>query len=94
MAGALFQLAMHGGGSAMAVIAYVLIETEVGKIKEVVGTIRGLEGVIRVDIVTGPYDAVATIERENLNEIGDLVTAKLHLIGGVSRTVICAAITV
>ena len=53
---------MEGGGLAMTVRAYVLIETHVGKTKEVVETIRGLEGVIRVDIVTGPYDAIATIE--------------------------------
>ena len=76
----------------MAVTAYVLIETEVGKTKEVVGTIRGFEGVLRVDIVTGPYDAVAMIEREDLNEIGDLVTSEIHRIGGVSRTVHCIAV--
>ena len=73
-------------------MAYVLIETEVAKTKEVVGTIRGLEGVLRVDIVTGPYDAIATIERENLNEIGDLVTSEFHRIGGISRTVLCIAV--
>ena len=78
----------------MSIKAYVLIETEVGKTKEVVRVMRGLDGVLRVHSVMGPYDAIATIERETLNEIGELVTAKLHLIGGVSRTVICPAITV
>ena len=33
----------------MAVRAYVLIETDVGKSKEVVETIRGLEGVVLVE---------------------------------------------
>ena len=77
----------------MAVRAYVLIETQVGKTKEVVETIRGLEGVVSVDMITGPYDAIATIERETLNEIGDLVTAKVHPISGISRTVTCLAVT-
>ncbi len=73
----------------MAVKAYVLIETQVGKTRQVVAAIRGLEGVVSVDVVTGPYDAIATIERENLNEIGDLVTSEFHRIGGISRTVLC-----
>ena len=76
----------------MPVRAYVLIETQVGKTKQVVEAIRKLQGVASVDAVTGPYDAIATIERETLDEIGDFVTAKFHLISGVSRTVICIAV--
>ena len=76
----------------MAVRAYVLIETRVGKTREVVEAIRRLEGVASVDAVTGPYDVIATIEEETLNEIGELVTAKVHPISGISRTVTCLAI--
>jgi hypothetical protein len=42
--------------------------------------------------VTGPYDIIAVIEAESLNEIGDLVTSKVHPIAGISRTVTCLAI--
>ncbi len=76
----------------MTVKAYVLIETQIGKTKEVVQAMRGLKGVVFVDIVTGPYDAIATIEGETLGEIGDLVTAKVHPISGISRTVTCLAV--
>jgi DNA-binding Lrp family transcriptional regulator len=69
--------------------AYVLIETQVGKTKEVVEAIRGLQEVILVDAVTGPYDAIAVVQGETLNDIGDLVTAKIHPTRGVSRTVTC-----
>ncbi|MDH5364427.1 MAG: Lrp/AsnC ligand binding domain-containing protein, partial [Dehalococcoidia bacterium] len=69
--------------------AYVLIETQVGKTKDVVEAIRGVEGVISVDAVTGPYDAIAVVQGETLNEIGDLITAKVHPISGISRTVTC-----
>jgi DNA-binding Lrp family transcriptional regulator len=69
--------------------AYVLIETQVGKTKDVVKAIRGVEGVISVDVVTGPYDAIAVVQGETLNEIGDLITAKVHPISGISRTVTC-----
>jgi DNA-binding Lrp family transcriptional regulator len=57
--------------------------------KDIVEAIRGVEGVISVDAVTGPYDAIAVIQGKTLNEIGDLVTAKVHPIRGVSRTVTC-----
>lgn len=76
----------------MAVKAYVLIETEVGKTKEVVEAIRGLEGVVSADVVTGPYDAIAIVQGETLNEIGDLVAAKVPRISGISRTVTCLVV--
>ena len=76
----------------MAAKAFVLIETAVGRTKEVATALKQLEGVKSVDTVTGPYDVIATIEGETLNDIGDLVTAKIHPIAGISRTVTCLAI--
>ena len=76
----------------MAAKAFVLIETAVGRTKEVVATLRQLEGVKSVDPVTGPYDVITIIEGENLNDIGDIVTGKIHPITGISRTVTCLAI--
>ena len=75
----------------MAAKAYVLIEAHVGKTRDVVGAMRGLEGVVSVDAVTGPYDVIATIEAENLDEIGELVIGKVHPVSGISRTVTCLA---
>ena len=76
----------------MAAKAFVLIETAVGRSKEVVDAIRHLKGVKSVDTVTGPYDVIAIVEGDSLNDIGDLVTAKIHPITGISRTVTCLAI--
>ena len=76
----------------MAAKAFVLIETAVGKNKDVVAALRQLDGVKSVDIVTGPYDIIAIIEKESLNDVGDLVTGKIHPIAGISRTVTCLAI--
>jgi DNA-binding Lrp family transcriptional regulator len=76
----------------MGATAFVLIETAVGKSKEVVEAIKHLKGVKSVDIVTGPYDVIAIVEGANLNDIGDLVTAKIHPIPGISRTVTCLAL--
>jgi len=76
----------------MAAKAFVLIETEVGKTREVVSQIRQLGGVQSVDPVTGPYDIIAIVEAESLNDVGDLVTGKIHPIAGITRTVTCLAI--
>ncbi len=76
----------------MAEKAFILIETVVGRNKEVVTALKQLEGVKSIDTVTGPYDVIATIEGETFNDIGDLVTAKIHPIDGISRTVTCLAV--
>ena len=76
----------------MAAKAFVLIETTVGRSKDVAGALRQLPGVKSVDAVTGPYDVIVVIEGENLTDIGDLVTSRIHPIPGISRTVTCLAI--
>ena len=76
----------------MAAKAFVLIETVVGRNKEVTATLRQLKGIKSVDTVTGPYDIIAVIEGETLNDIGDLVTSKIHPITGISRTVTCLSV--
>jgi len=68
---------------------FVLIETAMGKSKEVTTALKQLAEVESANIVTGPYDVIAIIEGANLNDIGGLVTAKIHLIAGISRMVMC-----
>ena len=58
----------------MAIRAYVLVEadqTRVQELKESLPSIQ-LEGsrVVRVEIVTGPYDLVVEIESTNLSQLG------------------------
>jgi len=72
--------------------AFILIETAVGRSKEVIAALSELKGVASVDTVTGPYDVIAVVHGETLNDIGDLVTGKIHPIPGISRTVTCLAI--
>ncbi len=76
----------------MAATAFVLIETSVGRTKEVVNILKKIKGVKSVNTVTGPYDIITIIEAENLNEIGDLITGKIHDIEGISRTVTCLTV--
>ena len=76
----------------MAAKAFVLVETAVGRTKEVVTALRKLKGVNSVDTVTGPYDIIVILHGESLNDIGNLVTGEIHPIPGISRTVTCLAI--
>ena len=80
----------------MAAKAFVLVETVVGKNKDVVTALRRLKGITSVDTVTGPYDIIAIIiaiiESDTLHDIGDIVTEKIHPVAGISRTVTCLAI--
>ncbi len=76
----------------MAAKAFILIETMTVSAKQVTSTLQQLKGVKSVDCVTGPYDVIAIAEGENLNEIGILITDKIHPVAGISRTVTCLAI--
>ena len=69
--------------------AFVLIVTVVERNKEVIAALKQLEGVKSIDTVTGPYDVIAVVEGETFNDIGDLASAKIHPIAGISRTVTC-----
>ena len=71
--------------------AYVLIETSVGKTREVAAALRALKGIQSADVVTGPYDIIAVVEGEGLGFIGDMVTRDVHIIGGITRSVTCLA---
>ena len=76
----------------MATRAYILIETAVGRSREVATGLRALPGVETVDPVTGPYDIIAVVGATDLNAVGDLVTGQIHTIGGIVRTVTCLSV--
>ena len=78
----------------MATKAYVLIETTVGKTREVMAALSGVSGMEAVDAVTGPYDIIAVISANDLNSVGMIVTDRVHTIGGVNRTVTCLSVSV
>ncbi len=80
----------------MAAKAFVLVETDVGRTKEVVAALQNLKTkeIKSVDLVTGPYDIITVVEHDDFNAIGSLVTEKIHPIPGIKRTVTCLSIRV
>ncbi|PZS13437.1 MAG: AsnC family transcriptional regulator [Pseudonocardiales bacterium] len=76
----------------MAVNAYILIQTEVGKAAAVAREIGALEGVMSAEDVTGPYDVIVRAEAPTMDELGKLVVAKVQAVDGITRTLTCPVV--
>ena len=76
----------------MAVQAYILIQTEVGKAAAVAKAISALDGVANAEDVTGPYDVIVRSEAKNVDDLGKLVVAKIQGVEGITRTLTCPVV--
>jgi DNA-binding Lrp family transcriptional regulator len=72
--------------------AYILIQTDVGKARDVALAIRGLDGVTRVDAVTGPYDVMVLCEANNVDELGKMIVSRIQAVPGITRTLTCSVV--
>lgn len=66
--------------------AYVLIVTEPGATRRLVETIRHLDLVHEVHEVMGPYDIVAEIRAESLQEIPGILQEQIRSLPGIHST--------
>jgi len=76
----------------MVVQAYILIQTEVGKAADVAREIASVSGVTLAEDVTGPYDVIVRAEAGNVDELGQLVVARVQNIPGITRTLTCPVV--
>jgi DNA-binding Lrp family transcriptional regulator len=76
----------------MAVQAYILIQTEVGKAASVAAAINDIEGVANAEDVTGPYDVIVRAEAKNVDDLGKLVVARIQGVEGITRTLTCPVV--
>lgn len=72
--------------------AFVLIQAGVGLASQVVQAVSAIQGVRSADVVTGPYDAVASVEAETMDALGRLVVSKIQAVEGVKRTLTCPVV--
>lgn len=70
----------------MSVEAYVFIECEHAKSKEVLDKLMKIGGVKDARIVTGPYDLIALVAASNFKVLGEVVMSKIQQISEVKRT--------
>ncbi|HVE76523.1 MAG TPA: Lrp/AsnC ligand binding domain-containing protein [Actinomycetota bacterium] len=76
----------------MAVSAYILIQTEVGKAAQVAKEVGSIEGVTAAEDVTGPYDVIVQAEAATVDDLGKLVVAKIQAVEGITRTLTCPVV--
>ena len=74
------------------VTAYILIQTEVGKAAKVARDILDITGVQQAQAVTGPYDVIGRAEARNIDELGQLVVARVQAVDGITRTLTCPVV--
>ena len=73
----------------MTVSSYILIQTEVGKAAQVTEQVRGIDGIVTVDPVTGPYDVVARAEAGDLDMLAKGTVMPMQELEGITRTLTC-----
>ena len=76
----------------MVVQAYILIQTEVGKAALVAKAAAEIPGVLSAEDVTGPYDVIARVEADSVDELGKLVIARIQEVPGITRTLTCTVV--
>jgi uncharacterized protein with GYD domain len=67
-------------------VAFVLVETEVGRISDVLNKLQSIEEVVEVYSVAGPYSIIAKIEAESFEQLAKIVPEKIHRISGITKT--------
>jgi DNA-binding Lrp family transcriptional regulator len=76
----------------VAVSAYILIQTEAGKVMRVADDVRAIEGVVACDAVTGAYDVIARGEGATMDDLGRLVLSRVQTVDGITRTHTCTVV--
>ena len=65
---------------------YLLVETEVGKLDEVLRRLRTVSGVTEVEAVTGPFDLIVKVQAPHINQALDVVVHKIRRVPGIKAT--------
>jgi DNA-binding Lrp family transcriptional regulator len=59
---------------------------------QVAKDILDITGVQQAQAVTGPYDVIVRAEAHNLDELGQLVVARVQAVDGITRTLTCPVV--
>lgn len=78
----------------MAVQAYILVQTEVGRAADVAKAIGDIDGVNLAEDVTGPYDVIVRAEGPSMDELGTLVVSRIQSVAGITRTLTCPVVRI
>ena len=74
--------------------AYIMIKIHAGDVKDVVGHLRKIKGVVEAHMTFGPYDAVAVVEANDIAALGSITALEIQPIQGIEQTLTCLAVDV
>jgi len=60
--------------------------------RKVAKDIIDITGVQQAQAVTGPYDVIVRAEARNIDELGQLVVARVQAVDGITRTLTCPVV--
>lgn len=69
--------------------AIVLVQVKAGASSAVANAVGQVAGVTEAYVVTGPYDVIARVEADSLDDLGGMVVSGIQEVEGVSRTLTC-----
>jgi DNA-binding Lrp family transcriptional regulator len=72
--------------------AYVLIKIHTGDLREAVRNLKSVQGVVEANMTFGPFDAVAIVQADSVNHLGQIVAMGIQPIPGVLETLTCLAV--
>jgi DNA-binding Lrp family transcriptional regulator len=73
--------------------AYILVQTEVGRISTVATAISAIPGVVSAEEAIGPYDVIVRAEAPDMEQLGRMVIAQVQAIDGITRTLTCSVVS-
>jgi DNA-binding Lrp family transcriptional regulator len=65
---------------------YLLCETDVGKLDDVLRRLKTVPGVAEVQAVTGPFDLIVKVQAPHITQALDVVVHKIRKIPGIKAT--------
>jgi DNA-binding Lrp family transcriptional regulator len=65
---------------------FLLVETEVGRLDDVLKRIRSVPSVTEVEAVTGPFDLIVKVQAPHINAALDTVVNRIRKIPGIKST--------
>jgi len=67
-------------------LAFILINSELGKEEDVLKELRSIENVKEAHFVYGVYDIIVKVEAENMEKLKEIVTFKIRRLNDVRST--------
>ncbi|MCI4327464.1 MAG: Lrp/AsnC ligand binding domain-containing protein [Thermoplasmata archaeon] len=65
---------------------YLLVETEVGRLEDVLKRLKAVPNVVEVEAVTGPFDLIVKVQAEHINAALDIVMTRIRKVPGIKGT--------